>query len=172
MLRRIAALTVVLGCGYLGMLFAARMGRRIRQLEGFEAVLTQLAFNIGFLALPLTEALERTVSGQRGEVRGLLEQIVTYMKERPDVTLQEAWKKSLQLHSGRLCLKQPEIEALYAFAAHLGKGDRQDALENIRLTAAKLKLVREGAQAEQARDGKLYRGLGFLSGILIVILTL
>lgn len=168
--RWIANIAVVLGCGYIGVVFASRMEARVRQLEALEAMLTQLAFNIGFLALPLSEAMRQASSGQRGVVRRLLEQVTGLLAGRPEITMKEAWEEAIRRQTGGLCLKQPEMDALYAFAAHLGQGDSKDALDNIQLTAAKLKLARESAQAERARDGKLCKGLGFLTGMLIVIL--
>ena len=166
----IANIAVVLGCGYIGVVFASRLEARVRQLEALEAMLTQLAFNIGFLALPLSEAMRQTASGQCGVVRRLLEQVTARLSGRPETTMKQAWEEAIRRQAGALCLKQPEMDALYAFAAHLGLGDGRDALDNIQLTAAKLKLARESAQAERTRDGKLCRGLGFLTGMLIVIL--
>ena len=84
--RWIANIAVVLGCGYIGVVFASRMEARVRQLEALEAMLTQLAFNIGFLALPLSEAMRQAASGQRGVVRRLLEQVTGLLAGRPEIT--------------------------------------------------------------------------------------
>lgn len=53
MAKLIADLVVILGCGYLGMFAAAKGDAGIRRLESIEAVLTYLAFQIGFMKLPL-----------------------------------------------------------------------------------------------------------------------
>lgn len=169
-MRWLAGIAVVLGCGYIGIFFSGRLYRRVQQIEALESALSQLAFCTGFLALPLADALRRSASGQSGAVRRLFWQTAELLTERPGIQPGEAWEEAVRRQEPALCLKPQELEALKNFAAHLGRGDKTDILDNIRMTSARLKLAEDAARAEFARDGKMYRGLGFLAGIFIVIL--
>ena len=169
-LRYIADIIIVVGCGYVGMIFASRMDARIKQLNDFEAMLRQLSFNIGFLSLPVREAILRAAETQSGAVRKILDNITALMAGRPDISLAEAWSIAVTNYKSSLCLKSSEIEILKEFSNNIGRGDIKETLDSIQLTVAKLKLVADSAVAMRARDGKLYRGMGFLAGMLIVIL--
>lgn len=169
-LRSIAYLIIVLGCGYMGMMFTARMDARIKQLSELLSMLRQLSFNIGFLSLPVAEAVSRAAENQGGAVRKILDEVSAVMRANPDISPSKAWSGALERHSGELCLKKAEIKALEEFSENVGKGDVRETLDGIQMIAAKLKLASDEAAAERAKDGKLYRGMGFMTGILIVIL--
>ncbi len=170
--RWIANGIVVLGFGYLGLLFAARLDSRVREIETIEKMLTQLSFYIGFLSLPMAEAIQRTAQGQQGSIRLLLDQINDFLQEYPHLPMDEAWEEAVRRHHRKFYLKEEEIQILLDFSKHLGMGDKETVLNQIRLTNAKLKLVGEEAKMEREERGKLYRGIGFLSGMLVVILLL
>ena len=169
MLRYCADIVVILGCGYIGMVLASGMDARIRQLESLERMMMQLAFNIGFLALPLPEAMRRTTETQQGAIRRVLTHVTELMERFPDITMNDAWEEAIRVCKNSLCLEREELTALNEFARHIGQGDSKAELDNIRLTSAKLKLSIEQAREKQKKDGKLCRGFGFLTGIMIVL---
>ncbi|MBQ2614269.1 MAG: stage III sporulation protein AB [Clostridia bacterium] len=169
-LRYLADALVILGCGYIGILLAGKMDGRIRQLEGLEQMLSQLAFNIGFLSLPLKDAILRTAESQQGIIQSVLRQVSGLMQRFPHMPLREVWEESVRYCQAGLCLEDEDYAALFDFAAHIGQGDVGTELNNIRLTSAKLKLSVEQAREKRKKDGKLCKGLGFLTGMLIVLL--
>lgn len=170
MLMLIADVIVVLGCGYIGAVLASRIDSRIAQIDELEKMLAQLAFNIGFLALPMKDAIKRITAAQGGAVYKILKQTSELMEKYPDITVGEAWNEAIKCNKDLLCLKPDELEALRDFTCNIGKGDCQQSLDNIHITAAKLKLAKEEAVGEKNKNGKLYKGTGFLLGMLIVIL--
>ena len=169
-LQYLADMTVILGCGYLGVLYGAKTDRRIRELENLEQMLTQLMFNISFLSLPLAEAIRRTAQSQQGSIRYLLEQVTGLLDTYPHITMREAWAESIRACRGGLSLNPEDLYALESFAENIGMGDCENAKSNIQLTLARLKLNCEQAREKKQKDGKLCKSLGFLSGILIVLL--
>lgn len=169
MMKCLADIIVVLGCGYVGAVFASHIDIRVRQLETLEAVLTRLGFNIEFLSLPFAEALQRA-SREPDAVCRLLENAAERMQKNPGLLPDRAFEEAMHRFGRSLCLKQPELDALRELLTYAGRGDEANTMNSIRLTAAKLQLAREDALALRSRDGKLYRGLGFLAGMLIVVL--
>lgn len=169
-LRYLADALVIFGCGYIGLYLTSAMDARIQQLESMEAMLTQLAFNIEFLLLPLPEAMKRTAESQQGVARLIMQHITGLMQAFPHISVGEAWEESIYACKKNLHLAPEELSALREFAEHIGQGDSKVAANHIRLTQAKLKLCMEQARSKLQKDGKLYSGLGFLSGMLIVLL--
>ena len=168
-LRYLLDVFVVFGCGYIGLMLASGLDTRIRQLESLEQMLSQLAFNIGFLALPIHEAIRRTADSQQGAVKDLLNHITGLMQTFPHITMKEAWEEAIRACENSLYLEKEECAAFDDFARSVGQGDREAALDAIHLTSAKLKLSIEQAREKRKKDGKLCKGLGFLSGIFIVL---
>lgn len=169
MTRWIANIMVVFGCGYLGIVYSKRMDARIRQMEILEQIFVQLGFNIGFLAMPFPMALKAAAQSQKDSLYQLFGSMADRMINSPNLPLKIALKEALKECKG-ICLKQPEIEILEDFMSHAGQGDKETTMDGIRMTEAKLKIAREQAMAEREKDGKLWRSMGFLTGLLIVIL--
>ncbi len=170
MLKWLANIVVVLGCGYIGVVLASRIDTRIRQLKALESVFGQLAFNIGFLALPFPEALHRAAQSQRGVIRELIAEIANVMREKPELSPDKVFEFIIPHIGGRLCIGEEEIELIREFLAYAGRGDSQNTMDGIRLTLAKLRISVDEAENQRQRDGKLYRGLGFMAGLLIVVI--
>ncbi len=170
-MRWIAAGFVILGCGYLGISFAGAMEIRIRQLELLEQMLRQLEFNMVFLAQPFSEGLEMVASSYKGVTGRLFSQVAMRMKKRPGMSPESAFQMSLDEVEG-IRLKQEEQQVLLEFFRHVGGGDRETVRDGIRMTMAKIRTIRESAMEEQKKDGKLWRSMGFLSGVFVVLLLL
>ncbi len=169
MLRCLLDLFVIFGCGYIGVILASGLDTRICQLESLGQMLNQLAFNIEFLSLPIHEAILRTADSQHGTVKELLNQVTELMQKYPHITMREAWEEAIRACREGLCLKEDEFATFDVFAKYVGQGDKKTALDAVHLTSAKLTISIEQAKEKQKKDGKLCKGLGFLSGVFIVL---
>lgn len=169
-LRIVLDVFVIFGCGYIGWGFSKGMETRVAQLESLNRMLSQLAFNIGFLALPMEEAVGRTAESQEGAVKELLLKVSIFLKNYPHITVKEAWEEAVYHCAAMLCLEQDEIATMTLFAEHIGQGDIETALNAIRLASAKITLSTEEAREKSKKDGKLCKKMGFLCGALLVLL--
>ncbi len=171
MMQWIASGVVILGCGYIGLVLASMMDSRIRQMEEMESVFQQLAFNIGFLSMTFAQAVYQAARSQRGAVAELFSNMAEEMKSYPQRSPRNTFVRAREKTQG-LYFKEPELDTVLEFLSRAGKGDRQEMLDGIHFTMAKLKTQREAAIAKRERDGKMCRGLGFLTGMLIVVVLL
>lgn len=169
-IRFIAYLSIILGCGYIGLYMASAIDKRIKQLIGFENMVKQLSFNIGFLSLPIRDAIYKASETQEGTIKKIAENVSGIMLGRPDVTMQYAWGCAIKNYKDSLYLKESEIMILEDFSVNIGSGGKEETLDCLKATSAKLHLAIDSARSEQLKDGKLYKGIGFLTGMLIVIL--
>ena len=169
MIRYCLDMFVIFGCGYIGFMLASGLDTRIRQLEGLEQMLGQLAFNVGFLSLPIGEAVSRTADSQEGAVKLLLNHVTELMQRYPHITMREAWEEAVRYSQKELCLEQDDLMTMDDFAKYVGQGDKDSALNAMQMASVKLKISIEQAREKQKKDGKLCKGLGFLSGIFIVL---
>lgn len=169
-LKLIAAAVVVLGCGYLGILLAARQKLRVSQIEAFIQFLRAVEFDVVYLRLPVTECLRRTVVGSSGVLRSILDETRLYLEQHKGAKLGEAWQAAMEKNRKGLYVGQDVQETLFAFAERFGSGDDEREKNNITYAVTKLQYLKNGFEEHLRSDMKLYRGLGFLGGILLVIL--
>lgn len=115
--------------------------------------------------------MSRAAQGRDDGVGRLFQKMADGMCRHPNLRPEEAFAAAVN-HQSEISLSHWEQEQLEELFSRMGKGDSQAALDGIRLTSAKLKLEREAAEAKQAKDGKMYRGLGFLGGMFLVLIML
>lgn len=169
MIKWIAAAFVVFGCGYLGISYAKTAEIRIRQMEMLEQMLCQLEFNIVFLLKPFPQALKSVAGSYTGAASRLFANIADRLAKAPEISPETAYRQAVEETTG-IRLRVEEKDVLQEFFRHIGRGNRENTRDGIRMAVAKLRTVRETAAAEQEKDGKLWRSMGFLGGLLIVLL--
>lgn len=173
MIARFAAgLTVLLGCGYFGILLASNYTKRVRQITEFEEAIKQLEFDIDFLNLPLLESLEKTVRSVQGTVKEILRYICERMCEDRCADSERIWHRAFKKFRYELAMTDDDVKILLDFSKNLGSGDKYSEKNNIRATLMKLKLAEDEAREIAKTNVKMYRGLGFLTGIFIVLILI
>lgn len=165
----IASVAVILGGGYIGILMSSRLSVRLVQIEEIDIAVTQLGFNISFLKMSVANAV-LSVGKSRGGTIGEILKTASSEMEKTGVTPDIAFKRSLELHRGLLCITEDDRNILNEFAINLGKGDIESEMNNINAARAKLKIAEGEARGEKEKKGKLWQGAGLLCGILVVVL--
>lgn len=168
-LKIIAAAAVILGGGYVGLLLAANLDVRAKQIEQFRLALTHMGFCISFLKMPVAQALRgaaRSCSGAVGRVlSGAAEEIYS-SGAAPSAAMERAVLKN----RSALCISDSDAEIIREFAANLGTGDTENEMGNINAACARLAVAQTAAEGDRDRRGKLWRGMGLLCGMFAAVL--
>ena len=177
-----ASAAVILGCTYVGTYFGEKLSVRVSQLSAFQSALETLKFNILFLNLPLAEALYKVAKslpagnkpqGSVGRIfKAMSREISRANSLDGTVSVQNAWELSVAKERRGLSLSNEEVSTLAEFVSRLGSGDRDDQTGNIEITTAKLAAFEVEARELAKKNTKLYRGLGLLAGLLLVVLLI
>ncbi len=171
-MRLAASVTIMAGCGFLGIIFASALKKRVCRLEEFQNVIKQLEFDIEFSNIPIGESLKRIGGNLEGCMKSVLEYISTQLREQRCADMYSVWKKALERFRSELNLTDDDIKIILEFSKTLGCGDRTSEKNNIRAVLMRLKVAEEEARTQATSNAKMYRGLGFLTGIFIVIVLL
>jgi stage III sporulation protein AB len=156
-----------------GNLQAAKLRDRTRELEEFRLALRLLAAEIGYTATPLPRALlevSRRVANPG--VQFFLETVWQQLQEPQTADASAAWLAAVQNVQRQLQLTAQDWAVVARAAAGLGGLGREDQLKQ--LAAAETQLAAQAAQAAAvyASNEKMWRYLGALSGLAVVILLL
>ena len=150
---------------------AKKLSLRTSQLRQLKVAMQSLEAEIMFGQTPLSEAAEklsRQLSGPLSEFLGDFSEAL----RAGSSTAKTAWDASLKKIWPELALKQGEFEILSQFGETLGKSDRHHQQKQIMLTMAHLEREEKDALDRQGKYEKMMKSLGFLSGLLVIILLM
>lgn len=142
---------------------------RPRQLRQLKSALLSLETEITYGLSPIGEAAIR-LSEQLPEPGKSLFAYFSAKLGRGEVSLREAWDETLDKIWPKTAMKKNEKEIMKQFGATLGLSDRENQQKQIRLALSHLEREETEARAAQNQYEKMLKSLGFLAGLLIVIL--
>lgn len=170
MVKLIGALCVIFAGTMLGFYQALQLSSRHRQIRQTVQALQRLETEILFGFTPLPEAL-RTVAGTlTGPVSSLFARAAEGLTSGRTDTVQDSWRQALDACWSHTAMKRTEREAVQQLGSVLGISDRTDQAKHLRLAVSVLQAEETAAGEDYRRYGKMWRSLGLLTGVLIVIL--
>ena len=168
-LRIISFGTIVLCGGYLSTVLSSVFSVRIKQLSQLISVINQMWFNMGFLKMTVSDAMSEAAKLSRGTIKNIFNDSALIIKEsgqKPSAALERSFKK----YKDDLCLSKEDKDIVMEFAHLLGTGDKENEENNVKAVIAKLTISLEEAENLWKSKGKLWKGLGYLGGLLLAII--
>lgn len=172
MLKWIGAFCIVLACTLTGFHFARRLSDRTDQLRSLLMCFQMLETEITYGSTPLETAFAKISRQDPGPIGRLFAACSHYLHHLDGVTTFECWQKAMNEVTPSLALKKSEQEWLRHVGKTIGTSDREDQRKHIRLLMTHLEKAEQEARDEQQKHEKMYKTLGVLSGLIIVILML
>jgi len=170
MLKMVGATLVVLAGGLSGLVVAGNYSRRPRELRSLRSALQMLETEIAYGATYLPEALGQVSRRCDKTTAVLFSEAAEELSSMSGVTASEAWEKALGKYYPATALNSHDLSILHNLGASLGISDREDQVKHLRLAMEQIDAETACAEDEAARNAKLWSYLGFLGGLLIVLL--
>lgn len=171
MLKIVGAMCILIASSWIGFETSKSFSERTRQLRLLKSALQSLEAEIMFGHAPLHEA-SRRIASQVDKPVNLIFKNFSNLLLQGETTANEAWKNSLKAVWNQTYLKKMEREILLQFGETLGKHDRVQQQKQIQLALVHLEREEVEARERQASYEKMFRNLGFLSGLFIIILLM
>jgi stage III sporulation protein AB len=171
MIKMIGALLIIVATTWTGFEMAKQLSERPRQLRALKSALQSLEAEIMYGHTPLHEAARRLASQLSDPIASFF---AGFSKKLTDTetTVKDAWQESLQEIWAATALKKSEFEIMKQFGETLGRHDRYSQQKQILLTLTHLEREEVEAREKQIRYEKMVKSIGFLSGLLLIILLL
>lgn len=170
MLKLLGAVLIIIAGTAIGFVQAAAYVNRSKQLRTLIYALQRLETEINYGQTLLPTALKKTGEGIDQPLSGLFTQIAQLLEESKELSMQQAWQQAIESMWGRTALKEREQDVLLRVGTVLGMSDAVDQQKHLQLAQLQLKSEEEQALQEQQRYANMWRSLGTLGAILIVIL--
>lgn len=170
MIKLLGAMLILFAGTLIGFQQAAKFAERPRQLRQLAHALQRLETEIGYGHTPLPEALLRTSEVTPEPLSSLLRSAADSVLRTENLTFRESWEQAVSAHWGGTSLGSNEQAVLIRLGSSLGISDKEDQMKHLRLALNQLKAEEDAARDDQARYEKMWKSLGVLIAVLIVIL--
>lgn len=157
---------VFTGAVMTGIQAAKLLGSRVRQLELAIAVLGGMEGEFSFCLSPPDETVQRLLTRESFAQAQYLALCDTYCKE--GAPFPSAWRCAAKDGAGALAAE--DVQILASLADTLGQSDLNGQLTALSHTKSLLSIRLEHARERSATRGKLYRTMGMLTGLFLIIL--
>lgn len=166
------AVFILFAATALGFVQSAQYAKRPKQIRDLMQALQSLETEITYGFTPLPQALENIGGSLDAPVTTIFKASAAKLRARDGWSTKEIWDWSVHTHWPDTALGRNEKIAFLQLGEHLGQSDREDQIKHIRLAMDQLRAEENRARSEQVRYEKMWKSLGFLGGLLIVILLI
>jgi len=170
MIKLIGACMALAACGGMGLTWARNYQNRPRQLSALQQSLQLLETEIIYGATPLPEAMELVAARSNRESAGLFQLTAAEFRKMDGVTAGEAWDKAVKMFYPDSALSDTDLQVLKRFGVTLGASDKEDQAKHLQLTMNQLKMAAAEAETDARKHSTVYRYLGFLGGLFLVLI--
>jgi len=171
MIKILGAVFILLASTWTGFEIARHLTERPRQLRHLRTALQSLEAEIMYGHVPLNDAAMNLAKQMPKPLSWFFEGFSKKLTTG-NTSVKEAWEECLQEVWRFTAFKQGEYEILKQFGETLGQHDRVSQQKHIILAITHLEREEQDAREKQARYEKMIKSLGFLSGLLLIILLM
>ncbi len=166
-IKTILLIAIFLFCSYAGIITSERYKKRVEELKEMKKGFLNLETKMKYTYDLLPEILKEVAIGFHKNISDIFKNASFYMKEK---SAKEAWEEAIE--NSKTNMNKEDIEVLKGLGKLLGKTDIEGQLSQIELTNEFIETQIEKAEKELQKNEKLYKTLGSVSGLALVILLI
>lgn len=168
LLKIVGSLIVLISCSLLGYSHAKTYAKRPEELKVLQTLFQIFENEISFLSNVLEEAFLKVCSCTDSDVTIFFEATIKNLKG--GFCAYEAWTKAVKENISRTNLNSEDEGIIISFGKMLGSSDLEGQVKNIRLTVNQLKIQEQKAEDLKDKNESMFKNLGVLGGLAIIVL--
>ena len=173
MLIRMIGIAIAFGAAVLAGAYVGNLDNfRIRDLTQMKKALAILKAEIEFAHAPLPEALMGIAQRTAGPIGAMFLMLAERIDTDRGADVSQLWAQCVLTLAPETYFNNEDVEQFIAFGKTLGFLDKGMQIANIAIATDYIneKMVR--LNESRFKSGRMYRSLGFLGGLLIVVIFL
>lgn len=170
MLKMLGCCLVLFACVRVGILLKGSLKKREKELTAFLCALQSLETEISYGVTPLPAALQTAGKAAGGTIGKFFWQTGKSLQETKGKTSAEIWQEQLSQFQDELTLQLDDLELIRKFGIGLGTSDVKDQIKRIQLLAVQVRQRIDAAAEKWDKMGKVYLGLSWGVGMVVVLL--
>ena len=161
---------IFLIAGLIGNLFSKKYKNRVEELKGFKEAFNIIESKIKFTYEPLGDIFEEISNlFYKNKINYIFKEAKDNMKK---IDINTAWKEAIEKNKYILNLNEEDIDTIKKLGNMLGKTDVQGQLSEISLNINFLDTQIAYAEESRKKNEKMYRTLGTIFGLAIIIILI
>ncbi len=166
-IKVILLLIAFLACSYIGRTIALQYKKRVEELKEVKKSFIAIETKMKYTYEILPEIFIEISKGLKPSICKIFENAALLMKQN---NAKQAWIEAIK--TSKTSMTKEDLEILKGFGKLLGKTDVQGQVSQIELTNQFLETQIEKAEKDLAKNEKLYKTLGNVFGLALVILLI
>lgn len=158
---------IFLSCSFIGILISRRYVNRVNELKEFKNALNIFKTKIRYTYEPIPEIFMQISRSVNSNISNVFSQAASKMDI---LAAGEAWNMALKMED--LSINDEDKNALNNLSKLLGKTDLEGQLNQIEMTSDFLDEQIKKAEKEKNKNEKMYRTLGMILGMTIVVILM
>ncbi len=171
-MKVIGSIFIIGASTFIGYIIARDFSKRPAQLRELQILFLALENEISYLSNLIAEALTNISNKGKEPIASIFRDTALYLGLENRTNIADAWEKSVKKNYSLTSLKNEDAEILIAFGKMLGTSDSDGQIRNIRLLIEQLKQQEQKAEITRAKNEGMYRKLGILGGLAVVIILI
>lgn len=170
MIRLVGIICILAGSTGLGISYAQELDLRIQELETLRQLILRLRGEIWYMHCPLPEAFLHLAENAPPPFSAFFRGVSEGLQRRDGESVEEIWCRNQKEKLGCLHLGRQERQELKSLGSMLGYLDVETQVNGLDYYLEQLKVSEQCAREEASGRRRLYRYMGILAGIGMVIL--
>ncbi|WP_350344658.1 stage III sporulation protein SpoIIIAB [Proteinivorax tanatarense] len=171
MLKIIGAVVLIAATTSYGFQKAQKLQQRTTALRVFQNGLSMLQTEVSYGHTPLPEALKNVACALPSPQKEFFINISANLEKCDGFMLQRYWTEELKKEAYHfLTVRDKDILQTLGFS--LGKSGIDEQMKHISLTLNKLNAAERESEIEYKKNGKMWKYLGFFTGLALVLVLL
>lgn len=171
-LKLIGGILIIAASSFIGFIYSRDLSRRPHDLRMLQSMLQMLENEIVYLSDVLPDAFERISRINNAEVAVFFEKAAQNLRKEKCIDAASAWGNAVKENIYKTALNEEDEKILLLFGKLLGSTDIDGQIKNIRLTVQQLGQQEQKAEEFKKKNETLYRNLGILGGIAIILILI
>ena len=168
-IKFIILLTIFGASTSIGVLMSKKYKNRVIELREFKNAINILEAKIKFTYEPIPEIFKEMAKNLEKSISGIFKIASEYIETS---TTKEAWNKAIEESKPNLSLNNEDINIIQSLGNLLGKTDVEGQISEIEVTSNFIDAQIVKAEGEKKKNEKMYRSLGTIVGLAIVIILI
>ena len=168
----LGAALILLTAYWYGVLIGSKYKNRVKNLESLLIALEMVHAEINYGLTPLPHVFMKIGESVSKPVSALFLCSAREMESHRGKSALDCWAEAVNAHKNELELNEKQLEQLERLGMIWGKGDKSGQLKQVVLIQSFIRHALEKANQEMEKSEKLWRYLGLLGGITLVIFLL
>ena len=169
-LKTILLIVIFSICTSIGILHGRTFSTRLENLIYLEQCIKILETEIVYGSTPLPQALTNVFEKGNLRVSFIFEAINRDLLENKRGDIYLSFVSVKEILFTKLNLKKVDVEAFMSLGRVLGTSNREDQEKNLKITLNQFTVLISEAREERNKNEKLYKTLGLITGIGIIII--